>query len=193
MGTIKNITLLIGRIILPTLICILSFVFFKIDIIYHILFFGLIIVLFNLSKTQYNNIVSVIFSLCISYLAFFISIGVYFGIGYLLMQFIELDKLEEFSIYGYDIKSFLLLLPFAVYSPILMFLFYKILFKINKNDYSKIVICSSIVFLIIYGLIKKDFEDEYAAAFWQIVMVFALQITLYQKELKILLKNKAKV
>ena len=105
MGSIKKLLLLVGRIISPILICILSFIFFQIDIVYHVLFFGLIIILFNLNRTKYSHIISVIFSVCLSYLAFFISIGVYFGIGYLLMQFIDLDKLEEFSIYGYDMKS----------------------------------------------------------------------------------------
>ena len=50
--------------------------------------------------------------------------------------------------------------------------------------------CSSIVSLIIYGLVRKGFEDEYAAAFWQSIMVLALQLIIYQKELIALFKPK---
>ena len=155
---------------------------FKLDIGYHVLFFGLIIVLFNLEKTKYNNLLSIVFSIIISYLAFFISIGLYFGIGYILMQFIELDKLEEISIYGYNIKNLLMLLPISIFSPILMFLLYKFLFKINKSNYTRIIIWITIIVLIIFGLVKKDFEDENASAFWQLIMALSLQLILYKKE-----------
>jgi len=145
---------------------------------------------FNLKKTKYNNLLGVVFSIIISYLAFFISIGLYFGIGYILMQFIEFDKLEEISIYGYNMKNLLMLLPVCIFSPILIFLLYKFLFKINKSNYTKIIIWITIIILIVFGLVKKDFEDENSSAFWQLTMALALQLILYENEIIEFIKNK---
>lgn len=185
----KNIFLFF-KIILPALICGLLFMIFKLDIGYHVLFFGLIIILFNLKKTKYNNLLSVVFSVIISYLAFFISLGLYFGIGYILMQFIELDKLEEVSIYGYNMKNLLMLLPISIFSPTLIFLLYKFLFKIDKSNYNRAIIWITIIILIVFGLVKKDFEGENASAFWQFIMTLALQLMLYQNELKASIRRK---
>ncbi|WP_452218998.1 hypothetical protein [Lacinutrix undariae] len=190
MNILSNNLSLIFKIILPSLICALLSIIFKLDIGYHILFFGIIIVSFNLNKTKYTSLVSLIFSVGLSYLAFFISIGLYFGIGYIIMQFIELDKLEEVSIYRYNLKNLLMLLPFSIFSPILMFLFYKFLFKIKKSSYFKVIICVSIIILIIYSIIKKDFENESSLAFWQFIMVLALQLMIYKNEIIQLKENK---
>ncbi len=189
MNILTNNILLFIRIILPSLICVLLFYVFKLDIGYHILFFGLIIVLFNLSKTKYNYIISFTSSVGLSYLAFFVSIGLYFGIGYILMQFLELDKLDEVSIYEYNLKNFLMLLPVSIISPIFMFQFYKYLFKINKGNYFKVIKWITIIILIIFGIIKKDFEDESASAFWQFMMALAIQLLIYEKELVKLIKK----
>jgi len=190
MKLLTNSILLFFKIILPALICGLLFKLFKLDISYHVLFFGLIIVLFNLKKTKYNNLLSIVFSIIISYLAFFISIGLYFGIGYILMQFIELDKLEKISIYGYNMKNFLMLFPISIFSPILLFLLYKFLFKINKSKYNRTIIWITIIVLIVFSLVKKDFEDENASAFWQFTMALAIQLMLYENEIIEFIKNK---
>lgn len=191
MDILTNNILLFIRIILPSLICVLLFYVFKLDIGYHILFFGLIIVLFNLNKTKYNYVISFISSVGLSYLAFFVSIGLYFGIGYILMQFIELDNLDEVSVYGYNLKNLLMLLPISIFSPIIMFQFYKLfLFKKNRSNYSKVIVWVTIILLVIYGIIKKDFEDENASAFWQFIMAFAIQLILYENEIIKLIKNK---
>ncbi|MGY0392304.1 hypothetical protein ACW5R3_07105 [Bizionia sp. KMM 8389] len=191
MNILTNNILLFIRTILPSLICVLLFYIFKLDIGFHILFFALIIVLFNLNKTKYNYIISFISSVGLSYLAFFISIGLYFGIGYILMQFIEFDKLDEISVYGYNLKNLLMLLPISIFSPILIFQFYKLfLFKKNRSNYSKVIMWVTIILLVIYGIIKKDFEDENASAFWQFIMTFAIQLILYENEIIELIKNK---
>ncbi len=190
MDSITKKILLIIKIILPSLICLLSFKLFKIDIGYHVLFFGIVIILFNLNKAKYNYIISIISSIGISYLVFFISIGLYFGIGYILMQFIELDKLEEFSLHSYNVKNFIMLLPISIFSPILMFLFYKFLFKMNKSYYTKVIIWVTIIALIIFGIIIKDFEDKSSSAFWQFIMALAIQLVIYENEIIELIKNK---
>ena len=189
MNAFTNTILVILKIILPSLICLLLFKIFKLDIGYHILFFSLIIISFNLNKIKYNYIISFISSIGLSYLVFFVSIGLYFWIGYLIMQFIELDKLDEVSVYGYNLKNLLMLLPISILSPILMLLFYKFLFKKNKGNYSKAIMWVTIIILIIFGIIKKGFEHE-NADFWQFIMALALQLILYQDELKVLFKRK---
>lgn len=176
--------LLLLRIILPSFICVLLFKIFTIDISYHVFFFGFIIAVFNLNKTNYNYIVSLVFSICLSYLAFLISIGLYFGIGYILMQFIQLDKLEEISIFNYNFKNFLMLFPITVFSPLLVFVFYKVLFKIDNGYYFRVVKWITISLLVIYGIIQKDFENESISVFWQLIMALSIQLVINEKQIK---------
>ena len=105
------------------------------------------------------------------------------------MQVIELDKLDDISIYGYNAKQLLLLIPIAIFSPILMFLSYQVLFKIKKTKYFKTIKWITVITLILFGIVRLNF-DEYFSISWQFIMALALQLILYQEELKALFKSK---
>ena len=189
MNLLYNIALLIAKITLPAAICVLLFIFLEWDIGYHVLFFSLAIILFNYDKVKYAYATSFIFSVGLSYTAFFVSIALYFGIGYIIMQVIELDKLDDISIFGFNSKQLLLLIPVAIISPILMFFSYQILFKIKKSNYFKTIKWTTIIILVLFGILRQNFKDGYSSIFWQLIMALALQLILYQKELKTLLKK----
>ncbi|MFK5968981.1 MAG: hypothetical protein QM487_02520 [Candidatus Marithrix sp.] len=189
MKSSSNNILLLAKIILPSIICALLFIILEFDIGYHVLFFSLVIILFNFGKIKYSHTLSFILSAGLSYMVFFVSIALYFGIGYIIMQIIELDKLDDISIFGYKSKQLLLLIPVAIISPILMFLSFQILFKIEKSNYFKIIKWITIIMLSIIGIIRQNFENEYSSIYWQFAMVFALQLILYKKELFELIKR----
>jgi hypothetical protein len=137
----------------------------------------------NFDKVKYNYTITLFSSVALSYIAFFVSIGIYFGMGYILMQFVELDELEEIHFYGYTLKNFFLLLPISIYSPLLMFRFYRIIFETKYNNFHKIVKWITIITLSIYYVIVKDSSTEYSGTVWQFLMALALQLILNEKEI----------
>ena len=175
---------LFAKIILPALLSILLFVFFDFDIIYHVLFFGLIIVIFNNSKIKHSLGLSFIYSICLSYLSFFISIGFYFGVLYVIKYIFGAEYFENNYILGINFETLLFLLPFAIISPYLMFIFYKVLFRIKNNVFFKIFKYVTISILFIIGLIRNYFGDEVTSIYWQFIMIMALQLILHMKDLK---------
>jgi len=69
-----------------------------------------------------------------------------------------------------------------------MFYSYRILFRIEKTSYFNYIKCISIFLIIIacFGLIKSvsNNVDIHTFMAWQFVMALALQLILYQNELK---------
>ena len=185
---LKNITL-VTKLFLPSFLTLFLFLLVNIDIGYHVLFFSLIIVLFNHKRINHSIAMSYFLSVLLSFLSFFISIALYFGIGYIIMLFIDLDKLENIYVFKYNCKELLFMLPVTIISPILMFIGYHILFKIRKTNFSKIIKLTSIILLVLYGLIMQNFNDHYSSITWQFTMTLALQLILYQEELKALIKH----
>lgn len=191
MTSLSNRIIFVSKIILPSIICAFLFRLFKIDIGYHVLIFGLIIIQFNYNKIKYNFLVSNILSVLLSYITFFISIALYFSIGYIIMQFIELDELDGIGLCGYNLKELIFLVPVAIISPRLMFISYQILFNIKKTKFSKKIQLMTVLSLVLFGLMNHSFTDDYSSIAWQFIMALALQLILYQKELKILIYKKA--
>ncbi len=56
-----------------------------------ILTFGIVIILFNYGKAKYNFILSFLISVVLSYLVFFLSFGIYLGIGF-IMQVLSIEE-----------------------------------------------------------------------------------------------------
>ena len=193
MKELKINSILLLKIFLPALSCVLSVYFFSVTLKDYtnatLLFFGLIIILFNYRKTKYNYYISFIISIVLSYLTFFLALGIHAGISYLLIQFIDFDKLENLNMFTHFITKLFSLFSISLLSPILMFRSYRILFKIKYDKYYKSVQFIVIILLIVYGLISKELEKEYFIV-WQFLMVLSLQLILYQEEIKLLFINK---
>ena len=66
-----------------------------------------------------------------------------------------------------------------------MFYSYKILFKIKNTKQFIYIKWFSIVVLFLFGLTNIFFENE----LWQFIMLLALQLILYEKEVNKLLKS----
>lgn len=189
-SSLLNIIVLTGRIILPAILCALLIAGVKQYTNYEfLLIFGIVIILVNYSKTKYYFLLSFFISVILSYIVFFTSIVIYFGIGYIIMGG-DLDRTGDMVVLGININKLLLLIPVAVISPLLMFYSYNILFKTEKTSYFIFIKWASVVVLILLGIISDFYDDGYMYIYWQVTMVLALQLILYQTELKALFKPK---
>lgn len=193
---LKNI-LLVGRVILPAILCVLLICaferleYFKYNAIYFIISsFGIIAILLNLKKIKHNFILSFLISVVLSYAVFFLSIFISGVIKFIFFMRGDIDKKVEGVVLGYDINALLLLIPVAIVSPLLMFYSYRIIFKIEKTSYFIFIKWASIVVLILLGTINDFYDDGYMYIYWQVTMALALQLILYQTELKALFKPK---
>ena len=177
----RNI-ILFGKLFLPAISCAISINIFNIifrDYTYAtLIFFGLIIVLFNFNKLKYNYFISFGISVILSYITFFVAIAINFGIAFIILQLIKLKLIND----NYSI-------PFEIISPLLMFKSYQILFEIKKNIFFKIIKWGAIALFIIYGLIFKILDNKYFI-FWQFIMALSLQLILYQDEIKAVFNKK---
>lgn len=187
-----NKILLLSRILLPAVFCtmlVLSLAKGYYEYLV-ILTFGIVIVLFNYGKTKYNFILSFIVSVILCYVVFFLSIAISGVIGYLIMGG-DVDEKIEGLILGIDINNLLSLIPIAIISPLLMFYSFQIIFIIEKNSCFNIIKWFSILILPFLGILFRGFFDNsYSYIYWQVIMVLALQLILYQKEIKELFKPK---
>ena len=150
----------------------------------YILSFGILITLFNINKTKYFFTLSFFYSIVLSYLVLFLSIQ----IGRLFYHIIDESFLNTLPKY---ILKRAHVLPKSIVSPLLMFFAYRLLFKIEKTDFFKLVKWSSIFILIALGIADLLYRREYLFMSWQFIMALALQLILYQKEVKDLFKKKS--
>ncbi|WP_179343268.1 hypothetical protein [Winogradskyella ursingii] len=195
-ASIMNKSVLISKVILPVLVCFtLVLLFQKLEIFkYNSLYFtissfGVVITLFNLKKIRYSIIINLISSVSLSFIVLFLSL---FIVG-VIIYFIEKIPTDFNSNYinSMVIKESSNIISIAILSPLLMFYSYKLLFKVKTNRYFKITATISILILLTLRLTKSMIEETYLFAFWQTTMVLALQLILYQEELKTLLRKKS--
>ena len=188
--------ILISKIFLPTATCfILVYLFQTLDFFkyssfyYTFLSFGILITLFNLNKIRYVITINLISSVSLSFLVFFLSLLIEGGLVYLyemLLTIFNLDFMKPIAI-----KQQENIISVAILSPILMFYSYKLLFQIKNNRSFKITALISIIILLSLRLTNLMIQEIHLFIYWQTIMVLALQLVLYQDELKVLFKKKA--
>ena len=187
---LKNLFLLL-KILLPPSICFLMNYFgdgynhFEIVIIP----FALLIVLPNISKAKYNIFLTIILSLILSSITFFASIYIYLGIGYPLEYLFNLYNLSTNVME--IIFNILSIVTFNIISPLLVLFWYKKLFFLDKNKFTKYVLYSTFLTITIALLIIKA-KSSLVIAIWQFIMVLSIQLMTYQQELKYLINYKKK-
>ena len=176
--SIKNKILLLCKAILPAILCVVLIFFLQVYFDFqYILMFGVIIVLFNHGKTKHDFILTIFYSIILSFLVLISSMVV--------GKFLYLIKDELLiNLFNDNILKRIHVIPKSIISPILMFYAYNLLFNMEKTIYFKIVKWSSVFTLIILGLTNLFFKNMYLFIFWQFIMALALQLILYQDELK---------
>lgn len=168
---------LMSKITLLPFLCITLIYFLKTFIDFQfIITFALFIILLNKNKIKYSFILTLFYSLILSFLVLILSIG----IG----KVIYIAKDEIFINLASD--SYLRklhIIPKSIISPFLMFYAYNLLFKIEKTTYYKIIKWSSIFVLIMIGLTDLFLQNKYLFISWQFIMALALQLILHEKEI----------
>ena len=197
MNSLKNNILLFARIILPAILCASvvflfgSIEYFKYNSIYFIIsLFGIILIILNLNKKKYNIIISLVLSLNLCFLVFFSSMAIGSGIYYFFKKIIlffrlNITQLDNIFFNSNNIVSI------AIIAPLLTLYLYSFLFKTRRSSFFYLIAFSSIVILVILVLTKALLGNNTKMfIIWQFIVALALQLILYQKELKTLFKSK---
>lgn len=180
------------KLLLPLFLCLLNVYLSKENNYIFFVLFVIITVIFNLKKSKYNTIKTFIYAFLISFLVISISIVSYFITGYFIDLFTDNENITviNFNIQLVDLSY---LFQISLVSSILFIYCYKFIFKIRFTFFTYLIIFTNILLLIILGIDEIKHGKRYLFGileFWQIIVVFALQLILYQNELKSLLKSK---
>lgn len=144
--------------------------------------FAFSIVLFNLRKTKSGRFLSFLMSTAICYAVFFLSIAIMGLINFIFFMDIDINSKGLDTVFGISTADLQFGIIFSLISPVLMFLAYSILFVFPKSIYVRTVIGISILVLLLGAVIMYSLQTNFSFLLWQIVMILALQLILYKKE-----------
>ncbi|PCI31011.1 MAG: hypothetical protein COB60_12990 [Flavobacteriaceae bacterium] len=166
----------IFKILLPITICFILINIVKIPFSFYPLSFGLIIGLANWNIYKYKLFLGVLLSIFVSYLAFFIA---YFSFTITGKMF-SFMKGDSGSVLGIVISTYII-------APLLVFTFYKFVFKIINSKITIFIIIASISILVLmfYFLFSVELIHESLDLYtiWQMIMILALQLIIYQSKI----------
>lgn len=170
------------NIIIPSLICFCLLFFPKISFGIYPLIFGLIIGLFNANKTKgLHSLIIILLSVILSYTVFYISYFSMIPIGFLLNALFENVLNDEIiGVLVFFISPYII-------APLIMFYFYKLLFKINTTKLGNIIIIISVLLIVIqwcfFYYLKLNTNSINSFISWQVIMALGIQIMIYQDRL----------
>jgi hypothetical protein len=144
--------------------------------------FAFSIVLFNLRKTKKGRFLSFLMSTAICYAVFFLSIAIMGLINFIFFMDMDINSKGLDTVFGISTADLQFGIIFSLISPVLMFLAYSILFVFPKSIYVRTVIGISILVLLLGAVIMYSLQTNFSFLLWQTVMILALQLILYKKE-----------
>lgn len=179
-----------ARILLPPLICGIIVYYSNLSIEYYPMLFGLIIGLINWDVHVYKPLLGILLSILTSYASFFIALFSSFVFGYIQEYIMETT---DFVISDRVTRNFSIIVTSFIIAPLLVFFLYRYVFNIPNSKISLIITGISIILLVLISYSFIEIEDKHLLNpffLWQIIMALAIQLILYQKELKTLFKPK---
>ena len=188
-----NNSILLGRIILPSILCVLLIEYLEDNFwgFQFVLVFGIAIVLFNKQKVKHNYIASFLLSIVLSFLVLFLSLGISSGLYYFINDVLNVKINADSQLLGKQINDLSFVISYGIIAPLLMFYSYGLLFKIDKSKTFKYIKWISIIVLLSLGMTNVlSSMDNSIPISWQLIMVLALQLILYQEKIKILFAPK---
>lgn len=170
--------ILTAKILLPAVFCFLcNYLLNGYDNLEVVLIpFTLLIVLPNLNHTKYNITKTIILVALCTILSFAASILISLGIGYPIEFFMNLNDVSENT--SELIFKFVSIISYCFISPAIIFYWHRKLFVTSK--YTKVIYLVTCVALTI-ALFMIDIKASLAIALWQLIMMLALQFSIYQK------------
>ena len=172
----------LSNITIPSLVCFSLFFFPKISLGIYPLIFGFIIGLFNVKTIKkLHPLFIILLSIILSYTVFYISYFSMIPIGFLLNVFFEnVLNDEAIGVLVFFISPYII-------APLIMFYFYKLLFKISTTKLVKTVIIISVFLIVIqwcfFYYLKININSINSFVGWQIIMSLGIQIITSQKRL----------
>jgi hypothetical protein len=183
-----------GKAILTPIICLILLVFLPIegqDMLFQPLIFGSAIGIANFTMFKINRIIGVLLCIGLSYLIFFLSIYLTFGIGY-IYRFIESTLNFEYS----DLTTALSILSGGIISALILYFCQSFLFK--HQDKKNGILCILIVSLLIPFTVwifaeNKNYTDnsdfDLYQVSWLIFISLGFGIAINQMEIKSRVKS----
>ncbi|MAN28776.1 MAG: hypothetical protein CMH15_12755 [Mesonia sp.] len=112
--------------------------------------------------------------------------GIYYFFKKIILFFrLNITQLDNIFFNSNNIVSI------AIIAPLLTLYLYSFLFKTRRSSFFYLIAFSSIVILVILVLTKALLGNNTKMfIIWQFIVALALQLILYQKELKTLFKSK---
>jgi|GEM_PF-3348864 len=179
---------LASGIILPVIICFLLLLIKDfMGGFQFILIFALIVILFNTNKLKYLISVSLLLSILLSFLIFFLSILISSIPFYLITGAVDIVSREAYS--NFPENKFFISLSVGVISPLLTVFGYTFLLDIKKDFLFNCIVILTICILFIIGMLgiySNMINSLYLI--WQPTVLLALQLLIYKREIKVLLK-----
>lgn len=175
------------NLLLPVILCIINAYLTKENDYFFMASFVIIIATCNLKKSKYSIIKTFLLSFLISLLVIGISIICYFISGYIIDLLTDYDSIS-ISNSNVSLVDLTYLIQIALISPILFFYGFKFVLKINFTGITLLIIFLAIILIFIVGFTPLKYEKKYffdIYVLWQIIIAFAIQLILYQDELKL--------
>ncbi|MCF6278834.1 MAG: hypothetical protein L3J14_00630 [Flavobacteriaceae bacterium] len=197
--TISNYKIWI-KILLPSVFLLLAFYILttlnflkEFGLLYLPISFGLIIGISNwkLSKFKinvYKPFLAIFTSILISIISFFLGI---FSLG----LYSILENLLQTTLGEDSVKFLIIIFSVCLVAPLTFICIYRLIFNIPKTKFSLYVIISNIILLVLCSMFfwdnigVNDSNRMLPYILWQIIMALALQLILYQNDLKMLFAN----
>lgn len=157
------------------------------------LIFGSVIGLINFRTHKYNPYTGIILSIIVSFATFFIA---YFSIWVVIYILNYLNELLVIDINDAKILTLSFIISPFIIAPLLVYYGYTFIFNFPKTKFTLLVVLIAILLLILQACFYyyyEDFKNNSAIniyLIWQVIMVLALQLIIYQRELKALFKHK---
>lgn len=175
------------KVLLPTILCVLITYFAGGGLLFGPLLFGLIVGLVNWNLHKYDPFFGCLFSIILSYIVF--AIG-WFGLDFWkhIIEYILDDIFFKNNISSSDLAF---LITTFVIAPLLIYLLYKILFKIPMGKFTLLIIISSIFILIFISVLLTDDKkyhiisnfNVWQVINWQLIVMLSLQFMINQKNI----------
>ncbi len=182
---------------IPPFVCLLGLKFID-DIDYYPLLFGLIIGFSNWNIHKFKPYLGTVLSVVVSYVSYGLGILSFFVFLFLIEL---INKNTSYRIGEDDVGIYFHILSPYIIAPLLVFYFYKFVFNVPKTRKTIWIIVISICLLLGLKLFIEFLAKDYIISFqdykflgkfeiWQFIMALALQLILYQEELKSFFKSK---
>lgn len=177
-----NFSTVFLKVLVPAILCVFIVYISGGNLLLYPFVFGLIVGLANRNLHKYDPFFGCLFSILLSYIVF--AIG-WFGAGFwkYTLEYMMGNILLKNNISILDVGF---MITTYIVAPLLIYLVYKVLFKIPMGKFTILIIIVSIVILVFVDLLPiEDNKNNLINHFniWQLIVMLSLQFMINQKNI----------